>query len=207
MSLFTDKAPQIMGLLMSDFALSVESAAAVLGNIGHECNGFETLQEIKPTVAGSRGGWGWCQWTGPRRVQFEAYCARSQLDPASDKANYGWLFVELKGSEKKAIPVLQAAVGLEDKVVAFERAFLRSGIPHYESRLQYAEQALAAYESAQGTQPQPQVSQAVEPQNTPAKDSPPEPPSNPEQTGAQVALGLLAALGAVGAWFGLRKRA
>lgn len=148
MTLFEQKAPGVMQMLMDDFDLSAESAAAILGNIGHECNGFETLQEIRPTVPGSRGGYGWCQWTGPRRLQFEAYCARNGLDPASDAANYKWLFVELTGAEKKAIPAVQAAQGLDAKVIAFERAFLRAGVKNYASREKWAETALAAFRTA-----------------------------------------------------------
>lgn len=146
MSVFDEKAPQIMRLLMKDFGLSDESAAAIVGNAGYECGGFQKLQEIRPTVPGSRGGWGWMQWTGSRRLQFEAYCRRNALDPASDRANYGWLFVELRTtSEKKAIPAVQAAIGLEAKVVAFERSFLRAGVKNYDKRLDWAERALKAY--------------------------------------------------------------
>ncbi len=145
MTLFTDKAPGIMRLLMADFGLSDEEAAAIVGNLGHESGGFKFLQELKPMVPGSKGGWGWAQWTGPRRRSFEAYCARNNLDPASDKANYGWLFVELTTTEKKAIPAVKNAADLQSKVIAFEKAFERAGIKHYDSRLKYAKQALNAY--------------------------------------------------------------
>jgi hypothetical protein len=147
MSLFTDKAPPIMVTLMTDFGLSKVEAAAILGNIGHECGGFKLFQEQKPLVPGSKGGFGWAQWTGPRRREFEAYCARNGLDPKSVRANYGFLFVELTGSEKRAIPALKSAIGLEAKVKAFEAAFERAGIKHYDSRNSYARQALAAYEA------------------------------------------------------------
>lgn len=149
MSLFTDKAPGIMRLLMRDFALDDLSAAAIVGNLGHESGGFRFLQEKKPLVPGSKGGYGWAQWTGPRRRQYEAYCKRNSLDPASDKANYGFLFVELMGSEKAAIPAVKAAVGLAAKVKAFEMKFERAGIKHYDSRNNYAAQALKAYHAAE----------------------------------------------------------
>lgn len=148
-TLFIEKAPGIMRLLMMDFDLTVEEAAAILGNIGHECNGFRDMQEIDP-VGGGRGGLGWCQWTGPRRRAFEAYVERNNLDPASDKANYGWLWVELKGPEKSAITMLRNAEGLREKVIAFERGFERAGIKHYDSRMAWAEKALRAYSEEQG---------------------------------------------------------
>lgn len=155
MSIFTDKAPGIMRLLMADFALDVDSAAAVLGNLGHESGGFKFLQEKKPLVPNSKGGYGWAQWTGPRRKAYEAYCKRNKLDPASDKANYGFLFVELSGSEKGAIPAVKKAKSLYDKVVAFELAFERAGIKHYDSRFVWAKRALAAYEASPAPAPQP----------------------------------------------------
>lgn len=145
---FRAKAPGIMAQLMTDFPIGVEEAAAILGNLGHECAGFTILQEIKPTVAGSRGGYGWPQWTGPRRRAYEAYCKRTGKDPASDEANYAYLFIELKGiegSEKNAIPRTVAAKGLEAKVKAFELAFLRAGVKHYPSRLQWAKTAMSTW--------------------------------------------------------------
>lgn len=146
--LFRQKSPGIMRMLMADFGLDDIGAAAILGNLGHESAGFKFLQELKPMVPGSKGGYGWAQWTGPRRKEFEAYCSRNSLDPASDKANYGFLFVELKGSEKAAIPAVKAADTLKDKVIAFEAAFERAGVKHYESRIEWAEKALDAYKAA-----------------------------------------------------------
>ena len=96
MSFETD-APWAMDKLIADFGFSVEDAAAIMGNAGHESIGFTTLQEIKPVVKGSAGGFGWFQWTGPRRRLFEAYCKRNGLNPTSREANYAYLFVELSG--------------------------------------------------------------------------------------------------------------
>lgn len=153
--IFDQKVPGIMRKLMSDFRLSEIEAGAIAGNLGHESGGFLFLQEKKPMVPGSRGGYGWAQWTGPRRRKFEAYCSRNNLDPASDKANYGFLFVELTGPEKSAIPAVKTAIGLMNKVKAFEKAFERAGIKHYDSRLKWAERALRAYDSAQPPVPAP----------------------------------------------------
>ena len=169
MTLFTDKAPWIMNLLRSDFGLTVEDAAAILGNIGHECNGFKTFQEQAPWAG--RGGFGWAQWTGPRRVAFEAYCKRNNLSPTSDKANYGWLWNELKGSEKAAIPALKRASGLEAKVRAFEAKFERAGVKHYESRYVWAERALAAWKASQNATPPYVIEGAQPPPQTPPQPS------------------------------------
>lgn len=142
---FRAKAPWIMALLMRDFPLGVVDAAAILGNLGHESSGLATLQEISPTVKGSKGGYGWAQWTGPRRRAFAAYCKLNKLDPASDQANCGFLFVELKGSEKAAIAAVKKAKDLVAKVKAFELAFERAGAKHYESRNQWAAIAFDAF--------------------------------------------------------------
>jgi len=70
---FQAKAPGILTRLRADFDLSDIQAAAIVGNLGHESNGFTAFQERHPRSG--RGGWGWAQWTGPRRRAFEAYCA------------------------------------------------------------------------------------------------------------------------------------
>ncbi|ESY26752.1 phage tail tip lysozyme [Mesorhizobium sp. LNJC391B00] len=146
--LFRSKAPWIMALLMRDFKIAVDDAAAIVGNLGHESGGFASLQETKPTVPSSRGGFGWAQWTGPRRRKYEAYYNRAALDGAGDQANYGFLFSELKGSYRGAIAKLQAAKGLAAKVKAFELAYEQSGKKHYASRNQWAAIALEAWNDA-----------------------------------------------------------
>lgn len=149
---FMEKAPTFMGLLINDFGFSVDDAAAIFGNLGHESNGLTAFQEVSPTSG--RGGWGWAQWTGPRRVAFEEYVKRNNLDPKSDDANYKWLFVELSGPEKGAVAKTKAAKTLRDKVIAFEQAFERAGVKHYDSRVKWAERALDAYRAA-GNVPEP----------------------------------------------------
>ncbi len=143
MTLFEQKVNFIRPLFMKDFDASALDAAAVIGNFAHETGGFKHFQELNPTVAGSRGGFGWPQWTGPRRRAYEAYCKRNNLDPFSDKANYAYVFVELKGTEKNAIKKLKEAKGLKAKVTAFEKAYERAGIKHYAKRYEWAKKAKA----------------------------------------------------------------
>lgn len=196
MTVFTSKAPKIMADLRRDFApLSAYDAAAVVGNLGHESGGFTLYQEVKPLVAGSRGGAGWAQWTGPRRKAFEAWAAKKGLNPRSDEANYGYLCVELRGSEKAAIPAVRRAESLEAKVTAFELNFERAGIKHYASRIKYAKQALAAYQRAALPPPPPDVP-------TPAPDAP-TPPASPAQPPALVVniiVLIVLAVAAFGIW-------
>lgn len=145
---FKRVAPPYMAKFLQDFPqCSAIHAAAVFGNFGYESGGFEKLQEMKPTVAGSRGGWGWAQWTGSRRVAFEAYCRRTGKDPASAAANYAWFFLELKGPEGKRLwnsGFLQADT-LDEAVVKFENAYERSGHKNYGERKRWAREAARLY--------------------------------------------------------------
>jgi hypothetical protein len=156
-TLFRAKAPGIMAILMRDFDLAVADAAAILGNLGHESGGFRFMQEIRPLIAGSRGGYGWAQWTGVRRRQFEQWCASQALDPASDDANMSFLSHELHTTQAGAIaavkraPLGAGADALRAKVIAFEQSFERAHQDHkgYDSRLRFANIALAAFHAAE----------------------------------------------------------
>lgn len=154
-----------IGHLMRDFKLDLESSVAIVGNLGHESGGFKALQEVKPMVPGSRGGWGIAQWTGPRRRAAEAYWKRNGLDPKDMMANYKFLFVELNGPEGRVLPKLRAADGLNAKVEVFCNGFLRPGIPHMASRKIWANRALAAWhgrpKDAPVAEPEPQEYNAI----------------------------------------------
>jgi Phage tail lysozyme/Putative peptidoglycan binding domain len=143
-SLFQTKSPGIMKKLMSDFDLDVDASAAILGNLGHESGGFLLMQEQKP-LKGGRGGYGWAQWTGPRRRQFEQWAHEHNLPLDSDEANYGFLKHELSSSEAKAIVALRETSTLEGGVRAFEQNFERAGVKHYASRDRYAHLARDAF--------------------------------------------------------------
>jgi hypothetical protein len=140
---FASIAPKYMQMFMRDFDCHPEDAAAVFGNAAYESLGFTKLQEIKPVVPGSKGGYGWFQWTGPRRRAFEAYCKRNSLEPSDPESNYKFLFVELTTTEKNALPALKAASGLNEKVIAFEKTFERAGVKAYAKRFEWAQFALS----------------------------------------------------------------
>lgn len=145
---FNKWAPYLMEKLQADFKISLESSAAIVGNGGEESGGFQSLQEKKPLVLNSRGGYGIFQWTGPRRVLFEEYCTRNSLDPTSIETNYKFLFVELNGSEGKGGKVLErveAANSLESKTEVFMKEFLRPGVPHLDARIVWARRAIVAW--------------------------------------------------------------
>jgi hypothetical protein len=127
--------------LQKDFGLTPGAAAGFAGNLAHESGNFKTLQEINPTVKGSRGGFGWAQWTGPRRRAFEAYAKTNGLDPSSPEANYGFLKHELTSTPESA--VLSKLQGVDDPARAAQivsKNYLRPGVPHMDSRINYAGQ-------------------------------------------------------------------
>lgn len=167
---FRQIAPAYMAKLLADFpTLNKLDAAAVFGNAGYESAGFTKLQELKP-VAG-RGGFGWFQWTGPRRRSFETYAKRNNLALSEAETNYKFLFVELRGEEARAIPALRAKTTLDEKVVAFEEAYERAGVKNYPERQRWARIALDAFENATGKPAQP-----VSPPPAPEVPSKPETP-------------------------------
>ncbi len=147
---FRTKAPWIMALLMRDFKIQLDDTAAIVGNLGHECLGFTKLQEIAPVVKGAPGGYGWPQWTGPRRRAYLAWCKLRGFRPASDQANYGYLVVELQTDYRHAIEAVRAAKGLEAKVKAFELAYEKAGTKNYPARFQWARRALDAWKAENG---------------------------------------------------------
>ena len=145
-NLFASKAPSIMDRLMRDFGFSLEQAAGVLGNIGRESGGFEHLHEIGQPEG--RGGYGWCQWTGPRRDRFLAWCRKAGLEWTGDEANYGYLAQELGGDYQSTVAAVRACHDLAEATGAFERHFEAAGVPALADRISWAERARAAYLAA-----------------------------------------------------------
>lgn len=140
---FKHKAPGIMQMLMDDFEITEVQAAGVLGNIGTECAGFHHLHEIGQPEG--KGGYGWAQWTGPRRKQFFHWCEQHGLNWQSDEANYGFLKHDLEGPYHKTISALHKAHTLKAAVRAFERNYEAAGVKNYEDRDEWARIALDAF--------------------------------------------------------------
>jgi len=143
--LFVLKARWIMERLIDDFDLQDFQAAGILGNIGHECGGFHHFQEVLSRGATGRGGFGWCQWTGPRRRAFEAWCAAEGVKPTSDGANYGYLKVELEKGYKQVVVDLRKTVTLPSAVRVFENGFEKAGVKNWPARERWATLALAPF--------------------------------------------------------------
>ena len=111
--------------------------------------GFKQLQEKKPLIPGSRGGYGYAQWTGPRRTEFEAWSKARGLDPSSHEANAGFVEHELSGKYAHVVRKLRGASGVEEASRITHRDYetpadVQGPNPSYASaggRLRYARQA------------------------------------------------------------------
>lgn len=92
------------------------------------------INETNPVVAGSRGGFGLNQWTGPRRVQFENFAADrgAALDDLGTQLDFTmW---ELQNTEKPAYDAMLATRTPAEAARVYMEKFLRPGIPHADMR-------------------------------------------------------------------------
>lgn len=131
--------------LQRDLGLTREQAIGLVGNLAMESRGFQTLQEINPTVAGSRGGYGYAQWTGPRRVAFENYARERHLAPDSYAANYGFLVNELTGSHQNVLRLLRGADSVAQAAAIARDRYLIPGIPHVAARADWTQRVADGY--------------------------------------------------------------
>lgn len=156
---FEDRGGWVVKALAAEFSLTLAQAAGIVGNLGFESGGFKTLQEISPSVAGSAGGYGWAQWTGPRRTTFMTWCSAHSLKPSSDEANYGYLVAELSRVYHSTIVAVKNTTTVEDAVFSVGQTYERPGgttpdhLPGYADRLVYAKRALAGAATAVLTGP------------------------------------------------------
>lgn len=140
---FDPIARRLVSDLQQDFGLTREQAAGIAGPLAMESAGFGTLQEVRPLIPGSRGGFGYAQWTGPRRRAFESWSRQKGLDPTSYEANYGFLRHELQNTGEGR--VLQSIRGISDSqsaAQAFTNQFLRPGIPNMPARMSWTSRVL-----------------------------------------------------------------
>lgn len=149
---FADRGHWLIEHLMPEFGLLDFQAAGIPGNFGGESH-LKAVQEISP-LAGA-GGFGWAQWTGPRRRAFEAFCAANGLDPHFDEGNYRFMLSELKVDYANSIAGLKRAKTVEEAVFSFGETYERpygttaTYLPGNAARLAYAKEALGVTDRAQ----------------------------------------------------------
>lgn len=165
----------LVNALAAKFDLTTQQAAGIVGNLGFESGGFKELQEISPAVEGSLGGFGWAQWTGPRRRSFMAWCETASLRPASDEANFGYLCAELSGAYRNTIIALKECGDVTEAVWSVGQTYERPGgttrlhLPGYTDRLAYARRALSgAHNVPHAAETASPDAPAATPQPTPA---------------------------------------
>ena len=136
-------APQTITRLSTDLSISPQVAAGIVGQLGYESAGLQSINEMQPVVPESRGGFGWAQWTGPRRRQFESWAEQNKMDVADPEANYQFLLHELTQTPEKG--VLKKLEGVTDPKEAgriFTNTFLRPGVPAQDKRDSWVEKSL-----------------------------------------------------------------
>ena len=133
--------------LSAGLEITENQAAGIVGNIGFESTGLTVLHEVGQPAG--EGGYGWGQWTGPRRRQFFAWCEAQHLSYFSDEGNYGFLLHELKGDYAYVVRDLRQKATLEDCVFLVGRLYetpegtTATHLPGYDGRLSRAKEALA----------------------------------------------------------------
>jgi hypothetical protein len=155
---FENLAPRIIGDLILDLGLTAEQAAGIVGNLAAE-SGLLAIQERRP-IRG-RGGFGYAQWTGPRRVAFEKWAKQWGYDPTSYAANYGYILYELKNSYAYVLDRLRLTKTAKAAAETFGYHFEKfagfkqiAGNPNYAARIRFAERALDLYRN-RPKQPEP----------------------------------------------------
>jgi hypothetical protein len=131
------------------------AAQGIVANMMAESGLNPGINEAAPVVPGSRGGYGLNQWTGPRRVQYEAFARSRGASPDDLNTQLDFTVWELQNSEKAAGNALLAAPDVATATQVYSNQFLRPGVPHMDQRLAYAQQLAGqnAFAPPQAQQP------------------------------------------------------
>lgn len=144
--------------------LPAHVADAFILNFQDESGLNPGINEAKPLVPGSRGGFGLSQWTGPRRVAYERFAAGRGAPLDDPDAQMDFLMMELQGSEARAARSILSAPDTATAAVAIVRDFLRPAPEHLARRsAKYAGAPTQAYSMGTPAQP-PQNALAAQPE-------------------------------------------
>jgi hypothetical protein len=164
------RATAVRDRLAADFNLSTDQAAGIVGNLQAE-SGIQAVQEGAPTSG--RGGYGWAQWTGPRRDAFEKWSAENKLDPKSDEANYGFLKQELQSNQYAGtLDRIRQSGTAGQSAQIFENEYERPAPGSTGRRMAFASQVAQAQAPAVAAPGAPPVNGAVD-VNITHKNAPP----------------------------------
>lgn len=154
-----DTVPErLMADLQAHLDLKDFQAAGITGDLARETGNFRYLQELKPVVKNSKGGIGYAQWTGVRRVAFEEW-ASEDADLTSYEVNYGYLLEELRGDYAPVLERVRKTESLEEAATVFMTGYLRPMREHrnLDERIAYGEAYLAGDFSGAGCQDEHEV--------------------------------------------------
>lgn len=145
MNLPADQTGRMAGVrdrLMHDLGISSNAAAGIVGNLMQESH-LQATQE--QGVAPGTGGFGWAQWTGSRRRQFEAYAA-THGGVTSDEANYGFLTQELQSPEYAGVlaRLRRGDITAREASDIVEQGYERPGTPMTDRRRAFSAAAASA---------------------------------------------------------------
>ena len=144
----------IAGLVARGVPLA--AAQGIAANLMAESGLNPGINERNPVVPGSRGGFGFAQWTGPRRRQYEAFAAQRGVKLDDPQAQLDFLVWEGQNTEKSAWNATLSAPDATAAAKTFSDQFLRPGVPNMGNRLALASQyAGLAPGNAGGAAPQP----------------------------------------------------
>lgn len=110
-------------------------AEGVILNFQDESGLNPGINEIAPTVKGSRGGFGLAQWTGPRRVALEQYAASIGKPPSDIDTQLDFFMQENQGAEKGAWQKVLSAENAGEAAANFVSHWERPAEKHKRSRV------------------------------------------------------------------------
>jgi len=120
----TDAAGRIRAGL-TERGLPPHVADAFVMNFQDESGLDAGINEIEPTVPGSRGGFGLAQWTGPRRRELEAFAQQRGMPVNDENLQMDFLMQELQGSESNAAQNIMSSRDAPTAAAAIVNDFLR----------------------------------------------------------------------------------
>lgn len=109
-------------------------ADAFVLNFKDESNLNPGINEAKPIVPGSRGGFGLSQWTGDRRRNLEAFAGQRGVPVSDLDMQLDFLMTELQGPENDAFKAIMAEGDTGGAAAAIVNKFLRPAEQHRASR-------------------------------------------------------------------------
>lgn len=124
----------IDGLVKRGMARHIAEGFAM--NFSDESNFDPGINERNPIVAGSRGGYGLYQLTGPRRRAYEAFAAQRGVDYSNPDAQLDFLMWELGNTERRAASKIFSSRSAGEAGAAIVNHFLRPAEKHRAHRAQ-----------------------------------------------------------------------